>query len=64
MDKAHEQEGSIFELYMNYFQIYMENLTDLLQMNKAAENLKFRGNNILNAETVPVNSPEDIFGYI
>jgi hypothetical protein len=50
---------------MNYFEIYKESLNDLLQPNKnLAENLKFSGSKILNAMTVAVTSPEEIFFHI
>ena len=47
---------------INYFEIYKENLNDLLQDNK--DNLKFNGSKIVGAKTVSVKSPEEIFYYI
>ncbi len=62
MNTAIEQDGSQFELFLNYFEIYKESLNDLLQPDRQlSDNLKFVGNKILNAMTVPVTSPEDIF---
>lgn len=65
MNKAIENEGAKFELWLNYLEIYKESLNDLLQPNPSlSENLKFQGNKVVNAVTVSVSSPEDIFYYI
>ena len=51
---------------MNYFEIYMESLNNLLaeKHSSNAEKLKIYNNKVLNAEPVTVESPEDIFKYI
>jgi hypothetical protein len=65
MNKTIEEEGSQFELFLNYFEIYNESLNDLLQPNpKLGLNLKMMGNKILNSYQVTVQSPEQIFYYI
>lgn len=51
---------------MNYFEIYMESLNNLLadKHDSKAEKLKISNNKVLNAEPVTVLSPEDIFKNI
>ena len=52
---------------MNYFEIYMENLNNLLSSDKLTgecEKLKILNNTAYNAEPVTVFSPEDIFKNI
>ena len=51
---------------MNYFEIYMESLNNLLETksNVQSENLKIVNNKVLNADPVTVFTPEDIFKYI
>lgn len=50
---------------MNYFEIYKESLNNLLGKTKSqSENLKISNSAVLNANPVPVTSPEQIFYYI
>lgn len=51
---------------MNYFEIYMENLNNLLgdSLRGNVEKLKISNNKVLNADPVTVFSPEDIFNNI
>lgn len=66
MNKQIEQEGSSFKVQMNYFEIYMESLNNLLadMHSGKSENLKISNNKVLNADPVTVFSPEDIFKNI
>lgn len=47
-------KGSIFDVRMNYFEIYLDSLSDLLSPN--FEKLKICNNTALNANPIPVNS--------
>lgn len=66
MNKQIDTEGSQFKIQMNYFEIYMECLNNLLadREDVSAENLKISNKKVLNAEPVTVYTPEDIFRYI
>ena len=66
MNKQIDQENSQFKVQMNYFEIYMESLNNLLADKKDnnSVNLKIRNNKVLNADPVTVFTPEDIFSNI
>lgn len=66
MNKQIDMEGSSFKVGMNYFEIYMESLNNLLADKNSvkSENLKINNNKVLNAEPVTVFTPEDIFKNI
>lgn len=66
MNKQIDTEGSSFKIQMNYFEIYMESLNNLLgdKSDMQSENLKIINNKVLNAEPVTVFTPEDIFRNI
>jgi len=50
---------------MNYFEIYLEKVNDLLNPNREmGKNLDFRGTKVKDSSDVSVQSPEDIFKYI
>ena len=58
INNAVTQDKARFEVYMNYFEIYMESLNNLLSGSKSSsENLKIGGNKVLNANPVAVSSP-------
>lgn len=65
MNSAVEREGCQFELYMNYFEIYLESLNDLLNPNpKKSNGLRLNDHGVPEASNVAVQSPKDIFRNI
>lgn len=67
MNHQIDKEGSKFKVQMNYFEIYMENLNNLLsaeKFNGEFERLKILNKTAHNADPVTVFSPEDIFKNI
>lgn len=56
--------GSNFKISMNYFEIYNEILNSLLGNPATSSNLKIQGKTVLNANPIPVHSPEEIFKNI
>jgi hypothetical protein len=62
INHAVTQDKARFEVYMNYFEIYMESLNNLLSGSKSSsENLKISNNKVLNANPIAVSSPQEIF---
>ena len=65
MNEATEKDQAQFQLTMNYFEIYLEKVNDLLNPNREmGKNLDFRGTKVKDSSDVSVQSPEDIFKYI
>lgn len=66
MNNAIVQEDAQFQIGLNYFEIYMESLTNLLGPDDySSQNLKIvQDQRVLHAPPVLVRSPEEIFHYI
>lgn len=65
MNNAIEKEGCTFQLFMNYFEIYLESLNDLLNPDpKDSQGLRLNDHGVPHASNVAVTSPEDIFNNI
>lgn len=59
MNRAIEAEGASFTLLMSYFEIYNEQLNDLLQPNKSlSQGLKIMNDRIVNQYQVSIQSPD------
>jgi len=58
INDAATQDKAGFQVYVNYFEIYMESLNNLLSGSKSSsENLKISNNKVLNANPIAVSSP-------